>query len=80
MTIEQLKKALVPGTFKPFSIRLTDGQSFHISHPEWIYIAPKAERTLVVADKDGTYSVIDLLLVTTLEFGKNGKNGRGKAA
>ena len=73
MTIEQLRKAINPGTFRAFTIRLADGQAFHVDHPEWVYIAPKAERTFVVADKDGTYAVLDLLLVTTLEFGKNGK-------
>jgi hypothetical protein len=78
MTIEQLRKALQPNTFTPFTIRLTDGQAFEIKHPEWVLIAPRAERTFVVADRDGTYSVIDLLLVTTLEFGKNGKSGGGR--
>lgn len=74
MTIEQLRKAISPANFQPFTIRLADGQAFHVDHPEWVLIAPKAERTFVVADKDGTYSVLDLLLVTTLEFGKNGKS------
>lgn len=82
MTIEQLRKAIRPQTFQPFSIHLADGQVFAIAHPEWVYIAPTAERTFVVADKDGTYSVLDLLLVTTLEFGSNGhgKHGRRKSA
>ncbi len=80
MTIEQLKKTIQPNTFGPFTIRLTDGQAFHIKHPEWVLIAPKAERTFVVAEPDGTYSVLDLLLVTTLEFGKNGKSGGRRSA
>ena len=78
MTIQQLKKALAPNTFQPFTIRLTDGQAFRVTYPEWVYIAPSAERTFVMADKDGTYSVVDLLLVTTLEFGKNG-HGKSRA-
>lgn len=78
MTIQQLKKALAPNTFKPFTIRLTDGQAFHVKHPEWVYIAPTAERTFIMADEDGSYFVIDLLLVTTLDFGKNGHKPRGR--
>lgn len=73
MTIEQLRKAINPGAFRAFTIRLADGQAFHVDHPEWVYVAPKAERTFVVADKVGTYSVLDPLLVTTLEFSKTGK-------
>lgn len=82
MTIEQLRKAIQPNTFQPFTIRLTDGQAFHVTHPEWIWIPPKAERTFIMADKDGSSSIIDLLLVTSLEFGKNGNgkhNGKPKA-
>jgi hypothetical protein len=79
MTIDQLRKAIHPGTFNPFTIHLADGTKMRVDHPEWVYVAPRAERTFVLADKDGSYSVIDLLLVTRLEFSTAASERRGRA-
>jgi hypothetical protein len=53
---------------------LTDGRRFRIRSPEFILITPEASRTVVVAESGEDYSIIDLLLVTSLDFG----NGKGK--
>lgn len=40
-------------------------------------IPPEASRTFVVAESGEDYSIIDLLLVTSIDFG-NGSNARAK--
>ncbi len=36
MTIEQLRKAIKVGQFKPFTISLADGRRFFVPHPEFV--------------------------------------------
>jgi hypothetical protein len=69
MTIEQLRKAVNDRPFRPFTIVLGDGTRYRVTSPEMIAMAPKAERTFIVSYGDEQYSVVDLLLVTALEFG-----------
>ena len=66
MTTEALHKLHVVRPFQPFSIRLGDGQALPVEHPEMLAYAPKS-RTAIVYLKDGSFEIIDLLLVTGLE-------------
>lgn len=68
MTIETLRGAYEAQPFKPFVIHLADGRKFSVSSREFI-IAPQASRTFVVYQPDGGFHLLDLLLVTGLEFG-----------
>ena len=52
--------------FQPFSIRLGDGQSLRVEHPEMLAYAPR-QRTAVVYRRDGSFEIVDLLLVTGLD-------------
>ena len=53
-------------TFQPFVIRAGDGQSLSVDHPEMLAYAP-SHRTMTVYLRDGSFQIIDLLLVTGLE-------------
>jgi len=75
MTIDQLRNAARAQPFKPFTICLGDGRQFFVGHPEFITIAPTASRTFVVAEPEENYRMIDLLLVTSLNFA-NGRVGQ----
>ncbi len=77
MTMEQLRQAVSGPAFRPFSVSLADGRRFFVPHPEFVWIPPEASRTFHVAGKGDFYSVVDLLLVTSIDFG-NGMGGRGK--
>ena len=77
MTIDQIRKAARAEPFKPSTLSLTDGRRFRVRHPELILIPPDAARTFVVAGDGEDYSIIDMLLVTSIDFG-NGANGRSK--
>lgn len=78
MTIDKLRQALQAEPFRPFTILTADGGRYRVASREFISIAPKAERTFVVAHGDEQYTILDLLLVIGLEFG--GGNGLRRRA
>lgn len=79
MTIDKLRQALATEPFRPFTILVADGREYRVPSREFITIAPKAERTFVVAHGEEEYTILDLLLVSGLEFG-NGHSRRRKAS
>ena len=76
MTIEQLRNVYDAQPFQPFIIHLADGRSVPVHHREFIMSAPSG-RTIIVAQPDDTFNIIDLLLVTDLEL-KPAANGSRK--
>jgi hypothetical protein len=67
MTTEQLRSALRSTPFRPFTIRMADGRTFSIAHPDFLSVSP-AGRTVVVYHPDDSASIVDLLLMTELEL------------
>jgi hypothetical protein len=76
MTIEQVRTAATAKPFRPFVLHLADGRAIPVLHPEFMLAVPSG-RTIVVCQPDDTVNIIDLLLVTDLEF-KPARNGSGK--
>jgi hypothetical protein len=74
MTTDALKRFHQATPFQPFVIRLGDGQALPVQHPEFLAYSPNA-RTAIVYSEDGSFQLIDLLLVTGLEV-RNGKSQR----
>jgi hypothetical protein len=74
MTIEQLKKAHSAQPFKPFDVRLADGRSIEVPHPEFMAMSPTG-RTVIIVRPDDDYHVVDLLLVTDLVVHQGAANG-----
>jgi hypothetical protein len=66
MTTEQFKTTLHLQPFKPFMIRMADGRSFNVSHPDFVAQSPSG-RTVIVFQPDESYSVLHLLLMTELQ-------------
>ena len=66
MTTEQLQGAIHAAPFRPFVLRVADGQHLFVPHPDFIAHRPGA-RTAVVWMPDDSVKVVDLLLVTTLD-------------
>jgi hypothetical protein len=66
LTIEKLRAAHRAAPFRPFTIRMADGRSFLIPHPDFLFINPSG-RTVIVAHQDDSYNIIDLLLMTEIE-------------
>jgi hypothetical protein len=42
VTVQELKKKVSGGGFRPFSIHTTDGQQFDVPHPEFILNKPSS--------------------------------------
>ena len=68
MTVEQLRSALKASPFRPFVLHLADGNSVPVRHPELV-VASQSGRTTVVVEPNDSFSIVDLLLVTRMEFG-----------
>jgi hypothetical protein len=67
MTTEQLRTAQRTTPFQPFIIRMADGRTFSVPHPDFLSISP-AGRTVVIFNVDGSANVLDRLLMTELEL------------
>jgi hypothetical protein len=72
MTTEALYKVHTARPFVPFYLRLGDGQKLPVSHPEMLAYAPKS-RLATLYLKDGSFEIVDLLLVTGLQVMPNGR-------
>jgi len=46
-----------------------------VRSPEYLFIPPKAERTFILAESGEEYRILDLLHVSSIDFG-NGRRGR----
>ena len=77
MTTEALSRVHSARPFQPFAIRLGDGHSLPVRHPEMLGYAPKS-RTAVVFRSDGSFQIVELLLVTGLDV-KAPRNGSRSA-
>ncbi len=67
MTLEQFRSALKAEPFRPFVMHLADGREIPVGHPELV-VSTSTGRTTVVVQPDDTLNIIDLLLVTDLEY------------
>jgi hypothetical protein len=78
MTIEQVKAAYEAQPFQPFNLHLADGRHVPVLSREFMVAAPSG-RTIIVYQPDDSFNIVDLLLVTDLEFrpAKNGRRKRG---
>jgi hypothetical protein len=66
MTSEKLRSVHRAQPFQPFTIHLADGRSFHVPHPEFMWMTPRG-RIALVAHEDESFDFVDLLLVTSIE-------------
>jgi hypothetical protein len=64
MDIQGIREALHRQPFEPFSIRLADGRSLPVPHPDFVAIGP---RRLVVVAADDSWSVVEPLLIVSLD-------------
>ncbi|HEX3719133.1 MAG TPA: hypothetical protein VH595_14290 [Verrucomicrobiae bacterium] len=65
MSVQELRRRVSGGGFRPFAIRTTDGQEFDIPHPEFILIT---KHVIAVVDKDGFINHIDPLHIVSARY------------
>lgn len=78
MTVEQLRRVQSAKPFQPYRLLLADGTKLPVPHPEYLLPHPTAGRTIAVAASDGTFHIIDLLLVAAIKVGNRGR-GTGQS-
>ena len=66
MTNEHLRSTLRASPFLPFTIRMADGRTFHVRHPDFVWIHPSSDIAFIHSP-DNSYSIVDLLLMTEVE-------------
>jgi hypothetical protein len=76
MNVEQIKAASKAEPFRPFALHLADGREIPVPHREFLYLFPSG-RTIIVAQPDESFNIVDTLPVTDLEF-KSASTGNGK--
>jgi len=65
MRIEELRKVQRAKPFRPFVLHLVDGREFQVNHPEFLFLGHN-ERTAIVDDVDGSFEIIDPMLVASV--------------
>jgi hypothetical protein len=76
MDLNGLREALRQRPFEPFAIRLADGRSLPVHHPEFVAVG---QRRAVVIGENDSWSWIEPLLVVSLDsLPKSKKSGNGK--
>ena len=76
MNLDGLRSALKSQPFQPFSMRLADGRSVPVKHPEFVAVGP---RLVVVVDTDNSWQIVEPLLIVSLDSDKpSGKTQNGK--
>jgi len=78
MDIAGVRQALHRQPFEPFSIRLADGRTLPVPHPD--FVAVHTRRIIVIAD-DASWSVVEPLLIVSLDYKsprQEGGDGSGR--
>lgn len=78
MDLQGLREAIQRVPFEPFAVRLADGRSVPISHPEFVAIG---KRRAVVIQEDDSCLWLEPLLVVSIDWpgGKAKRDGNGSA-
>ena len=68
MDLQGIREALQHRSFEPFALRLADGRSLGVRHPEMVAVG---KRRVIVVQPDDSWSVVEPLMVVSLDY--NGK-------
>ena len=78
MDLNGICEALKREPFEPFSIRLADGRTLPVSHPEFVALG---QRRVIAIAPDDSWSVVEPLLIVSPDYETKSKSsGNGKKA
>ena len=76
MDIAGIRDALHKQPFEPFVIRLADGRSLPVPHPDFVALG---KRRIVVVSRDDSTAMVEPLLIVSLDtLPRTGRGGNGK--
>ncbi len=70
MDVEGLRKTLRRQPFEPFTIRLADGRSMRVPHPEFVALG---NRRVIIVEENDSWSVVEPILILSLDYDGNPK-------
>jgi hypothetical protein len=62
-TANQVREAIKAQPFRPFLVRLVDGRSYQVPHPDFAMLSPVGRELLFVGDDAGIHQINVLLIV-----------------
>jgi hypothetical protein len=78
MDIAGVREVLHKQPFEPFAIRLADGRSLPVPHPDFVAVG---RRRIVVLADDDSWTIVEPLLIVSLDKNASrpkGSNGSSK--
>ena len=69
VTLDELRVVREANPFRAFTIHLADGRTYRINHRDYLSTSPVG-RTVIVYGEDGSFDILDMLLVTVLAVEK----------
>jgi len=76
MDIAGVREALHKQPFEPFAIRLADGRSMPVPHPDFVALT---SRRVIVGAEDDSWCITEPLLIVSLDsIARRGASGNGK--
>jgi hypothetical protein len=66
--------------FKPFTLRLADGRTLHVPHPDYVAVANRT--VVVISPVDESLSILEPLLIVSIEVpggSPKAESGQGAA-
>jgi hypothetical protein len=63
MISDQLQRLIHATPFRPFTLRLADGQQLHVPHPDFITHAPDRRTAAITLLEADAIELVDLLLI-----------------
>jgi len=76
MNIKIVREALHKEPFEPFAIRLADGRSVPVRHPDFVAIGRR--RVHVIFEDDSAMTIEPFMIVSLDTSARKGKPGNGK--
>jgi hypothetical protein len=78
MQKEELRKAIRAQPFRPFRIHMGGGRALDVHHPDYIMLSPTGRTAAIFSKHDGL-EIIDVVMVQSIEFVRNGASRRRKS-
>ncbi len=78
---DELRQMIVAQPFRPFDLRTTDGDTFHVFHPDYCMISPRGGTAIIYQREDEGHTVINLHNVVSTQITRPKKGvfgGSGK--
>jgi hypothetical protein len=66
MHVDLVRDALHKQPFQPFLLRLADGRSVYVAHPDFVAVSPR--QVHVISPVDESVSWLEPLLIVSIEF------------